>query len=308
MHNLSKKPILASVIIGLLFISLVLRFFSLDESKDVSGASGITSVSKPAVALLSIIGPIRGSNASDFVPSGIEGIRFSLEKLAKNKSVKALVLRINSPGGTVGASQELFEAVMQFRENTKKPVVVSILDVGASGAYWVALAADKIIANPGSMVGSLGVITQSLDLSQIQERYGINTRTFKAGEHKDLLNPWREMSGEEEEIIQEMLDDVHAQFIDQLRQSRGLSKKRAARVADGRIFTGRQAIKAGLVDELGSLSYAINQAAKMGGIKGKPRVLSPPSNPFNQFFSSIKNQFKIGWVDALGFSSPLEIK
>ena len=289
---MTRKPVLAGIIIGLLALNLILRLFPQFDEAQVSSRSNLSTVVKPAVAILPIIGAIKGASASDFMPSGIEGISLSLERLAKNKSVKAVVLRVNSPGGTVGASQELFQAVEAFKKTSKKPVVVSILDVGASGAYWVSLAADKILANPGSMVGSLGVITQSPDFTQIYERYGIGNRTFKAGKHKDLLNPWRKLNHEEEVIIQTMLDDIHHQFMSALVKKRGFSKKKAQKLADGRIFTGLQAKQKGLIDGVGNLSDAINLAAQLGGISGKPRVLNYSANPFNQFFSGLKSMFQ----------------
>ena len=158
----------------------------------------------------------------------------------------------------MGASQEIYDAIIRFKEDTKKPVIVSIMDIGASGAYWIALAGDYIFSHPGSIVGSLGVITQSFDLTNVPKKYNLDMRTYKAGVHKDLLNPWRKPTKDDEYIINKMLKTVHQQFKTALIERRKVSKERAAILADGRVYAGQDALAEELVDELGGVYDAIN--------------------------------------------------
>ncbi|MDD5558889.1 signal peptide peptidase SppA [Candidatus Methylomirabilis sp.] len=196
-----------------------------------------------------------------------------LEKYRANPSVKAIVLRINSPGGGVAPSQEIYEEVLKTRQADKKPVVASLGSVAASGGYYVASATDLIVANPGSITGSIGVLLQIPNFSGLLQKIGVKSVVVKSGQHKDLASPTREMTDAERQILQGMLDDVHNQFIDVVAKGRQIDRKKVEAIADGRIFSGREAQSLGLVDHLGNLQDAIDRAGTLAGIRGKPTVI-----------------------------------
>jgi protease-4 len=196
-----------------------------------------------------------------------------LEKYRTNPSVKAIVLRINSPGGGVAPSQEIYEEILKTRQADKKPVVASFGSVAASGGYYVASATDLIVANPGSITGSIGVLLQIPNFSGLLQKIGVKSVVVKSGQHKDLASPTREMTDAERQILQGMLDDVHNQFIDVVAKGRQIDRKKVEAIADGRIFSGREAQSLGLVDHLGNLQDAIDRAGTLAGIRGKPTVI-----------------------------------
>jgi len=196
-----------------------------------------------------------------------------LKKFLNNSSVKAIVVRINSPGGSVGSSQEMYTALKRAKEEL--PVVVSMADVAASGGYYLAIAADSIIANPGTTTGSIGVIAQLPQFYRLMDKIGIDQEVIKSGKFKDVGNPSREMTPEERAYLQTMIDNVHQQFVRDVARGRRMQEEEVREVADGRIFTGEQAKELGLVDELGNLRDAINAAAKLAGIEGEPKIVYP---------------------------------
>lgn len=269
-------------LLGLFLLSVVLG--------GVKRNSDISLNLKPGVAVVDLVGMIEMSDAGLF-PGGIDSVGDALEDLADVGMVKAVVLRVNSPGGHVGSSQELYDQVLRFQSETGKPVVVSIVDYGASGAYWVSLGAAKIVAHPGSLVGSMGVIAQTLDLTRVPDKYGVGVETFKAGRMKDMLNPWRKTGAAERNLMQGMLDDLHTQFIEVLKERRGFDELRARELADGRVFTGRQAKDLGLVDALGGLDLAVKLAGEAAGISGNPRVIRGSKRGVQRMFESVMGVF-----------------
>ncbi len=188
-------------------------------------------------------------------------------------TVKAIILRIDSPGGGVGPSQEIYREVVKAKQ--KKKMVTSMGAVAASGGYYVACASDLIVANPGTITGSIGVIMQFSNFEELLKKIGVKGVVLKSGEHKDIGSPFREMTPEEKKIMQETLDNVHQQFIRAVADGRKLDQAKVLPIADGRIMTGEQAKQLGLVDKLGNLDDAIEEAAKLVGIEGKPQVLYP---------------------------------
>jgi protease-4 len=204
-----------------------------------------------------------------------------LDRYQKNQAIKALVIRINSPGGGVAAAQEIFEELQKTKSQHRKPIVASMGSLAASGGYYVACASDRIFANPGSITGSIGVIVQLANISGLLEKVGVKSVTIKSGEHKDMGSMTKDLSPEDQKIFQGVLDDMHDQFIDVVAKSRRMSKEKVREISDGRIFTGRQAISLGLIDELGNLSDAVNCAAQMAGIKGKPRIVEERKRVFS---------------------------
>jgi protease-4 len=198
-----------------------------------------------------------------------------LKRYGENPLVKAIVIRIDSPGGGVVPSQEIHDAVKRIRDKHNKLVIASMGTVAASGGYYIAAATDRIVANPGTLTGSIGVIMELANVEGLMKKIGVESVVIKSGDHKDLGSPFRAMNGEDRHILQNVMDDVHSQFIEAVAAGRSLDIKEVRALADGRIFTGRQAKTAKLVDELGDLNDAIKLAAEMGGIEGEPRVVEP---------------------------------
>jgi protease-4 len=214
------------------------------------------------IALVRIEGPIITSK------SAVEEIK----GYAKDKSIKAIVLRVESPGGGVVASQEIHNEVKKAAD--VKKVVVSMGSVAASGGYYVSVPASQIIANPGTITGSIGVIMEIPNIKGLMDKIGVTTEVIKSGRHKDLASVFRGIGREEREILQGVMDDVHQQFIQAVAEGRKLPPERVRKIADGRVFSGRQAKEAGLIDDLGDLEYSLSAAAKMVGIKGEPEVVT----------------------------------
>jgi protease-4 len=214
------------------------------------------------VAIVEVYGTINNSN---------EVIR-QLKKYAKDSSIPALVLDIDSPGGGVVPSQEIYEEVLKFKEDGKK-VVASLRGLGASGGYYVACAADTIVANPGTLTGSIGVIFEFPVVQELFKKIGLRFEVVKRGELKEVGTWNRPMTKEERDLLQSVIDDTYDQFVKAVVEGRGLDQEKVLELADGRVFTGRQAKDLGLIDELGDLEDAIKIAGKMGGIEGVPKTI-----------------------------------
>lgn len=198
-----------------------------------------------------------------------------LKHYSENPLVKAIVLRIDSPGGGVVPSQEIHDAVKRVKNKSNKAVIASMGTVAASGGYYIAAATDRIIANPGSLTGSIGVIMETANLEGLLKKIGVEGVVIKSGRFKDVGSPLRKMSDEERKLLQSVMDDVHHQFIQAVADGRSLELSDVEPLADGRIFTGRQAKEARLVDELGDLDDAIHIAAEIAGMEGEPKVVEP---------------------------------
>lgn len=198
-----------------------------------------------------------------------------LKRFSENPSVKAIVIRIDSPGGGVVPSQEIYDAVKRVRSKNNKAVIASMGSVAASGGYYIAAATDRIVANPGTLTGSIGVIMETANVEGLLRKIGVEGVVIKSGKYKDVGSPLRKMSADERGLLQAVMDDVHKQFIEAVAEGRSLEIRVAQALADGRIFTGRQAKEAKLVDELGDLEDAIQLAAEVVGIEGEPKVVEP---------------------------------
>ncbi len=196
-----------------------------------------------------------------------------LKSLADDPTVSAIVLEIDSPGGGVGASQALYMGILRAKRESGKPVVAAIEDVGASGAYYAACAADTIFAQSGSLTGSIGVIMEYLEYTGAMAKLGVRERIVKSGAAKAAGSPFHEMSPAELEALQSVVDDTYAQFVEAVAQGRGMEVADVRAVADGRAYTGRQAKRLGLVDALGDFDDAVLAAAHMAGISGEPQTV-----------------------------------
>ena len=198
-----------------------------------------------------------------------------LKRFSESPSIKAIVLRIDTPGGGVVPSQEIYDAVKRVRNKSNKAVIASMGSVAASGGYYIAAATDRIVANPGTLTGSIGVIMETANVEGLLQKIGVEGVVIKSGKFKDVGSPLRKMSSEERGFLQGVMDDVHRQFIEAVAEGRSLELRTAQALADGRIFTGRQAKEGKLVDELGDLDDAIQLAADVVGIQGEPKIVEP---------------------------------
>jgi protease IV len=195
-----------------------------------------------------------------------------LKRFQKDRSIKAILFRVDSPGGGVVASHEIYNEVRLIRDNGK-PVVVSMGSVAASGGYYVSCGANLIVANPGTLTGSIGVISQFLRLDPMLQKIGVEMNTVKSGKFKDAGNPFREMTSEDKKYFQDLMDDVHRQFIDIVEKERKLDHEKLVSYADGRVFTGEQAKSMGLVDSIGTFEDAVRITARIAGIRGEPALV-----------------------------------
>jgi len=207
------------------------------------------------------------------IVDGTAAVR-ELREHAENPSIKAVVLRVNSPGGVVAPTQEIFAAIQRARK-AGKPVVASLGAVAASGGYYVAAAADRIYANPGTLTGSIGVVMQMANIEGLLKKVGVEYVVVKAGSYKDVGNFARTMSPEERKMLQALLDDVYSQFVDAVAEGRGLERSEVLAFAEGRIYSGQQALALKMVDEMGGFEDAVEAAGKLANISGRPKLVYP---------------------------------
>ncbi|MGD9850488.1 MAG: signal peptide peptidase SppA [Nitrospirales bacterium] len=251
--------------------------------------------SQEKVAIVRVEGPILDS---------LETVN-ELKAFAEDPTVRAIVMRIDSPGGGVAPSQEIYNAVRRVRKENNKTVVASMGTVAASGGYYIAVATDRILANPGTLTGSIGVIMQMANFQELLEKIGVKNIVVKTGKFKDIGSPFRPMQDEDRRLLQSVMDDVHRQFIEAVADGRSLDSSEVEQLADGRVFTGRQAKSILLVDEIGDLHDAIRLAGELGGIVGDPRVIES-TKPFS-FRDFLETKF-LGDVRSLAlpkFGMPL---
>ncbi|HIE17540.1 MAG TPA: signal peptide peptidase SppA [Dehalococcoidia bacterium] len=251
-----KKIITLALIISILLTVLV-----------ASAACGIPG---NKVAVISLSGPIQSERTGFLFGGSIispQLVRSYLERANEDTMVKAIVLQIESPGGSVAACQEILNEI----EQVDKPIVVSMGTVVASGGYYISAKADKIVALPGTLTGSIGVIAQVPNIKGLYDKLGIDMEVFKAGKYKDMYVGIRKLTAEERMLMQEITDQLYEQFIEAVAEGRGLSREEVVELATGQLYTGEQAKELGLVDELGGINAAIDLAASLAGIE-EPKV------------------------------------
>ena len=223
------------------------------------------------IAVVEIKGPIEES---------IEAIK-DIKKYRKDEKIKAIILRVDSPGGAVGSSQEIYDEVIKTK--VVKPVIVSFGNMAASGGYYVAASATKIVANPGTLTGSIGVITQFFQVDEVLKKFNLKWEVIKSGVNKDIGSPLRPMTADEKKLIQTMVSDVYDQFVTAVAEGRKLEKQKVIEFADGRIFSGRKAKELGLVDELGGMEKAVEVAAAEAKMTDEPHVIYPSKDKYKFF-------------------------
>lgn len=282
------KKVVGALVIGLLIVSVIIAAV-------VGGGKGSAKRALPGGEKVGVIN-IQGIITSEGVDGGLfgggttgtGGVIEAFRRAEEDPAIKAIVIRLDSPGGTAAASQEVSRAVERVRKSGKK-VVASMGDVAASGAYWIAADSDRIFANPATMTGSIGVLIETVQLTGLYGKLGITTETFKSGPHKDMGSESRPPTPEERAIFQGMVDDIYQQFVDRVAEGRDMDREEVLLLADGRVFTGRQAQEVGLVDELGDFRDAVRYAAKLADIKGEPEVvnLGPQRLFWEMLFGSV---------------------
>jgi protease-4 len=244
-----------------------------DSSLDLAGALGGDGTAD--VALIDIYGTISDSSDGGMF-GGAEGASsnrlIAAIRDAETDGVKAILLRINSPGGTAAASQAVYQELMRVRKDGKIKIVAAMGDVAASGGYYIAAAADHVVALPATTTGSIGVIMHLQNIEGLMDKLGIDTRTVQSGPHKDILSPFRQASPGERAILQEQVTETYGQFLNDIVAGRKMPLDKLKPLADGRIYTGSQAQKVGLVDSLGNWRVALAKTADLAGIKGQPEV------------------------------------
>ncbi len=218
--------------------------------------------------------------------SGSDSIVSMIENAAADPGVKALVVRINSPGGSAAGSQEIYDALLRFKQKNK-PVIISMGDVAASGGYYIAAAGDTIFADPATLTGSIGVIFSLVGYEELFKKVGLDSNVIKSVEHKDIGSPYRPMTEEERQILQGAVDNIHAQFISHVAKGRGMDIEDVAKLADGRLYTGEQALENKLVDKMGGMHEAVEFAAKKADLSPSPDIeYLQKENPFLSLFET----------------------
>jgi len=261
-----RSSVLLWVVLGGAALLFFIHFlFALATSLSGEGPSAL-AFSSNHVLVLDLEGIIYDSK--DFVQQ--------LKEYGDRSGAKAIVIRVNTPGGGVAASQELYEAVKKYRTQSRKKVIASMSSVAASGGYYVACAADKIFANPGSITGSIGVIAEWYNYGELLEWAKMKDVVIKSGSMKDAGSPTRPMTEEERSYFQGLIDSMYNQFVSAVASGRKMDPAVVRKLADGRVYTGQEAKANGLIDELGTLQDAVAAAAKLAGIVGEPRVVTPP--------------------------------
>jgi protease-4 len=262
-----KKIILAFaaflLFAGLLFIGCVFVVKALMGDGDQQFSD------KPGVGLVEVKGMILDSR---------ETVR-QLRHFLKKDDIKAVVLRVDSPGGVVAPSQEIYEEVKKFA--AKKKIIVSMGSLAASGGYYISAPATLIYANPGTITASIGVIIKLSNIEALMDKIGIKSSVIKTGKFKDSGSPVRELTAEDRAMFQSVIDSTHNQFIKAVANGRKLSEDDVRKIADGRVLSGEQALTLKLVDRLGTFQDAIEEAGKLAGIKGEPEVILPPKKKLN---------------------------
>lgn len=257
-----KHPVMSGllllVVLGFVFY---LIFYRAGVQTGSAGTKGFSLNDKIGVL------PIEGLITNSFK------INQNIDEFAQDDSIVAVVVRIDSPGGSVGAAQEIYDAILELKK--KKKVVVSMGSIAASGGLLIACAGDKIVANPGTITGSISAIMQFANLEELLKKVGVKSSVVKSGPYKDIGSPMREMTPEERLIVQELVDDIYNQFIDVIVRDRKLTREQVVAIADGRVFSGRKAKEYGLVDQLGNMAAAAKLASVLAGKKGQYDLVYP---------------------------------
>ncbi|MAQ64735.1 signal peptide peptidase SppA [bacterium] len=285
-------------IIGILIISLFLLAIIVNQQpKPIQKETTPSQASlfpKDGIAILDLYGPIAFPQYSNnYMPMAANLTLEQLENIRQDSHVKGLLIRINSPGGTVAASQEIYNSIKRIKEELKIPVVAQIGDVGASGAYYAALGADTIFANPGSLVGSIGVIIGNLSIHKLAEKHGIDYKVYKSGPYKDLLSMWRPSNEDEDELLQHVIDNVYDQFKKAFIQSRKITNETASKLAQGQIYTGLQALDHQMIDKIGGYHDALSYIGELTNLGKNPHIIKKSNYGWKGIMNLLNSSFQL---------------
>ena len=289
------KRIFISAILLLAILSFVVSLLGGRNNEEMALQTG------NRVAVIKIEGAIISGDSEDgiFSTAGATtgNVMAELRAAAQDKSVKAVLLRINSPGGSVTAAEEIAREIRRLKEETKKPVIASMGDTAASAGYWLAACSDKIYANSSTLTGSIGVYIPYMNTEDLYKKIGIYGTKIKSGEFKDILSNERPMTAAEKELLQKMVNEMYDQFVGVVSEGRNMPVEKVKALADGRVYTGKQAKELGLVDELGNYYDALNAAGAMAGIEGTPQVKEfKKQKPWSNLIMGGISDFVVGKV------------
>ncbi|MEK6973577.1 MAG: signal peptide peptidase SppA [archaeon] len=293
-----------------IFIVIIAAFMLIGLSVILSAMffpeGSITAFFGSNVALVKLEGEIITEGSSYFGTKSAFDVVSEIEQADEDSSIAAILLEINSPGGSVVGSKQIADAL----KSAKKPVVSWISDTGASGAYLAAASTDYIVADSASLTGSIGVISILPNYSGLMEKIGLKFEVLKKGDYKDIGNPFREMTDAEKKLFYDSLEEIFSEFKDSVKEYRKgkLDLKEFNKIADGRFITGKQALDLGLIDSLGTRKEAINKAAELAGVKGKPNVMdfSGSSFEFGNLFSEAGYFLSKGFVSGLQANASIQ--
>lgn len=279
------------VIIAILFIAAAVTFNSMIRHDDRS----VKLTRTDQIGVILVEGVIVDS----------ESFVHDLNRMASNRDMRAIILHINSPGGGTAASQEMYYAVKKIKENHEFPVVSVLSTLGASGAYYLALASDSIYAMPGTMTGSIGVIMDFPEWTEAMEKIGVRMNVVKSGEYKDTGSPFREFSDIDKAYYQDLVDDVYNQFKTAVAESRHMDISNVENISEGKVYSGRQALNLGLIDHLGTLQDAIDDLTRQLNLSDKPQIIRPKEEKitlYNLIFGDIK-----GWIGSFSATPTVQM-
>lgn len=289
------------IAVGLFFVSVIIQLSSMNNANDYEDLLNMDKPFKEKVvkhgkglnkiAVINIQGIIQDTGAAPFMsPFGFDhqGLLKSLENAGEDPAVKGIVLKVNTPGGGVVESAEIHDKILEAQELYDKPVYSAMGNTAASGGYYVSAPADKIFAHPGTLTGSIGVIMENINFAELADTYGIDFNTITSGEYKDIMSSSREMTEDERAILQSMVDELYGDFVQVIVEGRDMTEAEVKAVADGRVFTGRQAQANGLVDDIGTFDDAVAMMQEDYGLEGA---------------SLIEYEANFGFGSLLGFSA-----
>ena len=301
-HRPIASLMLAALLAGCSVISLDLnpKIRPLTE-ETVEGKTG------PKILLIDVSGMISDEGATPILSLGtppprvplLVRVREELKKAEEDKQVRALIVRINSPGGTVTASDILYREILSFKERTHRPVVAVMMDVAASGGYYLALAADTIIAHPTTVTGSIGVIMLSVNAEGLMQKIGVAAVTIKSAEHKDMGSPFRTLTPEERAVFQAVIDELQRQFLAKVIAHRKLAPETARKLADGRVYTADQALTHGLIDKIGYMSDAVTVAKQAAGLDDARVIVYHRPRQYRATYYARAEETSVASADAL---------
>lgn len=305
------KKIFISAILLIAVLSFVVSLLSGKNSEEK-----VIAAPTDRVAVINIGGTIVSGDPGENIWGKATGassgrLMREIREAAADSSVKALVLRIDSPGGSVTAAEEVGRELKRFKETTNKPIITSMGDSAASAAYWLAAYSDTIYANPSTLTGSIGVYMPYMNTQELFQKIGIYTTKIKSGQYKDIMSSDRPMTPEEQQILQNMINQMFEEFVGVIAEGRKMDVAKVKSLADGRVYTGRQAQALGLVDELGNYYDALGAAGKAIGVDGIPEIKeNKRQKPWEVFFSAQLSKMMLGHLemllqkDAAGIASP----